>query len=99
MKTAIGCDEAAYALKEILRSFFVAEGREVKDFDAFDRHDSYSTEPARNSNIGAIVTVGARGIGPQQATFNAHAFVAAHFGGGPSAAKVERSVAYEKGEA
>jgi ribose 5-phosphate isomerase RpiB len=99
MKTATGCDEAAYALKKVFRPFVVAEGREVKDFDAFDGHHSYAAERACESNDGAIVTVGARGIGPEQAAFNAHAFVAAHFSDGLLAAKAERSVAYENGEA
>ena len=99
MKTATGCGEAAYALEEILGPFLVAEGGEVKDFDAFDSHDSYAAEPTRKSNDDEIVTVGARGIGPELGKFNAHAFVAAHFSGGPSAAKVERIVAYENGEA
>jgi len=36
MKIAIGCDEAGYALKAILKPFIVAEGHEVADFGAFD---------------------------------------------------------------
>ena len=36
MKVAIGCDEAAYELKEILKSFVIAEGHEVVDFGTFD---------------------------------------------------------------
>ena len=35
MKITIGCDEAGYALKEILKPFIVAEGHEVADFGAF----------------------------------------------------------------
>ena len=36
MKIAIGCDEAGYALKEILKPFIVAQGHEVTDFGTFD---------------------------------------------------------------
>jgi ribose 5-phosphate isomerase B len=36
MKIAIGCDEAAYELKEVLRTFIVDLGHEVKDFGTFD---------------------------------------------------------------
>jgi ribose 5-phosphate isomerase B len=36
MKVAIGCDEAGYALKEILKPFIVALGHEVTDFGTFD---------------------------------------------------------------
>ena len=99
MKTAIGCGEAAYALKEIFRPFFVVEGREFKDFGAFDSYDSYTAERARKSNYGGIVTIGARGIEPELAQVDARSFLAAHFSGGHSAAKVERGVAYQNGEA
>ncbi len=146
MKIAIGCDEAGYALKEILKPFIVAEGHEVADFGAFDSkpvlypdighavatavaagkcenamlicgigmaitankvkgiraaqcHDTYSAERARKSNDAQIATIGARVIGPELATVILHSFLAARFSGGPSAAKVERIVAYESGEA
>jgi dihydroxyacetone kinase len=36
MKIAIGSDEAAYELKEVLRTFIVDLGHEVKDFGTFD---------------------------------------------------------------
>ena len=36
MKIAIGCDEAAFDLKEILKSFLKAEGHAVVDFGTFD---------------------------------------------------------------
>ena len=36
MKIAIGCDEAAYELKELLRTFISDLGHEVKDFGTFD---------------------------------------------------------------
>lgn len=36
MKVAIGCDEAAYELKENLKSFITAEGHEVADFGTVD---------------------------------------------------------------
>ncbi len=146
MKIAIGCDEAGYALKEILKTFIVAEGHEVADFGTFDSkpvlypdighavatavaagkcesavlicgtgmainankvkgiraaqcYDTYSAERARNSNHVQIVTIGARVIGPELAKVIVRSFLAARFRGGPSAAKVERIVAYESGEA
>lgn len=36
MKVAIGCDEAAYELKEILKAAIAGEGHEVGDFGTFD---------------------------------------------------------------
>ncbi len=148
MKIAIGCDEAGYELKEILKPFIVAEGHEVEDFGAFDSkpvlypdighaaatavaagrcesavlvcgtgigmaitankvkgiraaqcHDTYSAERARKSNDAQIVTLGARVIGPELAKVIVRSFLAARFDGGPSAAKVERILAYENGEA
>lgn len=36
MRVAIGCDEAAYELKEILRKHLLASGFEVRDFGAFE---------------------------------------------------------------
>lgn len=36
MKIAIGCDEAAYELKELLRDYASELGHEVKDFGTFD---------------------------------------------------------------
>jgi ribose 5-phosphate isomerase B len=37
MKLAIGCDEAAYDLKETLREHLSSQGFEVKDYGTFDR--------------------------------------------------------------
>ena len=36
MKVVIGCDEAAYDLKETLRAFMISEGHEVEDFGTFN---------------------------------------------------------------
>jgi ribose 5-phosphate isomerase B len=36
MRIAIGCDEAAYELKEILRQHVAATGAEVEDYGTFD---------------------------------------------------------------
>jgi ribose 5-phosphate isomerase B len=36
MRIAIGCDEAAYELKEILRKHLAAAGLEVQDYGTFD---------------------------------------------------------------
>jgi ribose 5-phosphate isomerase B len=37
MKIAIGCDEAAYDLKEIVKGLLVEEHHEVEDFGTFDK--------------------------------------------------------------
>jgi ribose 5-phosphate isomerase B len=148
MKIAIGCDEAGYALKELLKPFIAAQGHEVADFGTFDGkpvlypdighavaaavaagqydsavlicgtgigmaitankvkgiraaqcHDTYSAERARKSNDAQIVTLGARVIGSELAKSVVTSFLAARFSGGPSAAKVERILAYENGQA
>jgi ribose 5-phosphate isomerase B len=148
MKIAIGCDEAAYELKEVLKTFITAEGHEVTDFGTFDGravlypdiahaaatalaagqqdrgvllcgtgigmaitankvkgiraaqcHDTYSAERARKSNDAQIVTLGARVIGPELAKAVVHTFLTSEFTGGPSAAKVERIIAYENDRA
>ncbi len=56
MKIAIGCDEAAYALKEILKPFIVAEGHEVADFGTFDGKPVLSPEIAHA--VAAAVAAG-----------------------------------------
>jgi len=38
MKIAIGCDEAGYPLKELLKGYLVDLHQEVEDFGAFDEH-------------------------------------------------------------
>lgn len=37
MKMAIGCDEAAFELKETIRAYLAELGHEVKDFGVFDK--------------------------------------------------------------
>ena len=71
----------------------------VKGIRAAQCHDTYSAERARKSNDAQIVTLGARVIGPELAKSVVHSFLAARFSGGPSAAKVERIIAYESGQA
>ncbi len=148
MKIAIGCDEAAFDLKEVLKAFIAAQGHEVTDFGTFDAkpvlypdiahavatevaagrhdravllcgtgigmaitankvkgiraaqcHDAYSAQRARMSNDAQIITMGARVIGPELAKTVLSAFLASEFQGGRSAPKVERIIAYERGEA
>jgi ribose 5-phosphate isomerase B len=36
MKIAIGCDEAAFAMKETLKKFLVSKGHEVDDYGVYD---------------------------------------------------------------
>ena len=56
MKIAIGCDEAGYELKEILKPYIVAEGYEVEDFGAYD------TNPVLYPDVGhAVATAVAAG--------------------------------------
>jgi ribose 5-phosphate isomerase B len=69
----------------------------VKGVRAAQCHDTYSAERARKSNDAQIVTLGARVIGAELAKTIVSAFLAARFAGGPSAAKVERILAYERG--
>jgi ribose 5-phosphate isomerase B len=148
MRVAIGCDEAAFDLKEALKAFITAQGYEVTDFGTFDAkpvlypdiahavatdvaagrhdrgvllcgtgigmaitankvkgiraaqcHDTYSAQRARMSNDAQIITMGARVIGPELAKTVLGAFLASEFQGGRSAPKVERIIAYERGEA
>ena len=148
MKIAIGCDEAGFALKEILKPFIavpafgdpryvrvdgkpvlypdighavaaaVAAGQydsavlicgtgigmaitanKVKGIRAAQCHDTYSAERARKSNDAQIITLGARVIGTELAKSVVERFLASHFSGGPSAAKIERIRAYENDQA
>ena len=148
MRIAIGCDEAAFDLKEVLKAFMAAQGHEVTDYGTFDAkpvlypdiahavatevaagrhdravllcgtgigmaitankvkgiraaqcHDTYSAQRARMSNDAQIITMGARVIGPELAKTVLSAFLASEFQGGGSAPKVERIIAYERGEA
>ena len=70
----------------------------VKGIRAAQCHDTYSAERARKSNDAQIVTLGARVIGPELAKTIIATFLSARFAGGPSAAKVERILAYENGQ-
>ncbi|AOY74630.1 ribose 5-phosphate isomerase B [Clostridium formicaceticum] len=36
MKIAIGCDEAAYSFKEVIKNYLVSKGHEVEDFGVHD---------------------------------------------------------------
>lgn len=38
MRIAIGCDEAAYELKELMKKYLQELGHEVEDFGTFDNH-------------------------------------------------------------
>ncbi len=49
MKIAIGCDEAAYDLKELLKKFLVDQKIEVEDFGTFD------AKPALYPNVAFAV--------------------------------------------
>jgi ribose 5-phosphate isomerase B len=142
VKVGIGCDEAAFELKELLKSFLATQTRgtvEVLDFGIHapnpvdypdiaiqvaeavvagrcDRgvllcgtglgmaiaankvpgvraatcHDVYSAERAQRSNNAQIITLGARVVGPELAKVVVSSWLAAEFGGGGSARKVEK---------
>ena len=40
MKIAIGCDEAAFDMKEIIKEYLIGKEIEVKDFGVYDRNPS-----------------------------------------------------------
>jgi hypothetical protein len=61
MKIAIGSDEAAYELKEVLRTFIVDLGHEVKDFGTFDAAAAGRGLPSRAARCGARRGGGGRG--------------------------------------
>ena len=139
MRIAIGCDEAAYDLKNIIIKHLETKGIEVKDFGslkdesvlypdvaysvasevaegAFERgillcgtgigmaitankvpgiraavcHDPYSTERSRKSNNCQIMTMGARVVAPELATYLLDIWLESDFSGGGSQAKVDR---------
>ena len=145
MKIAIGCDEAAFALKQILVGEIARLGHEVVDFGVFDEtpvlypdiavlvaeevaagkcnrgilicgtgigmaisankvpgiraaqaHDTYSAERAVKSNNAQILTMGARVIGSELAKSILRTFLDCSFVDGPSTAKIERIMEYER---
>jgi len=144
MKLAIGSDEAAWELKDVIRGHLQATGHDVEDFGTFNAqpvlypdvafavaeailagrfergillcgtgigmaisankvpgiraaqcHDTYSAERAQKSNDAQIITLGARVVGGELAKVIVNAWLASHFEGGRSNAKVERIAAYE----
>lgn len=54
MKVAIGCDEAAFELKEILKKLLLDEGHQVQDFGTYD------TKPVLYPDIAHAVAVSIR---------------------------------------
>lgn len=139
MRIAIGCDEAAYDLKNIIIKHLETKGIEVKDFGSlkdesvlypdvaytvasevadggYERgillcgtgigmaitankvpgiraavcHDPYSTERSRKSNNCQIMTMGARVVAPELATYLLDIWLESDFSGGGSQAKVDR---------
>jgi len=144
MKLAIGSDEAAWELKDVIRAHLQARGYDVEDFGTFNAqpvlypdvafavaeailagrfergillcgtgigmaisankvpgiraaqcHDTYSAERAQKSNDAQIITLGARVVGGELAKAIVDAWLASHFEGGQSNAKVERIAEYE----
>lgn len=62
----------------------------VPGIRAAQAHDTYSAERAAKSNDAQIVTIGARVVGAELAKSIVRIFLASHFEGGRSVAKVER---------
>jgi ribose 5-phosphate isomerase B len=61
MKVAIGCDEAAYDLKETLKSFIITDGHEVADFGVFNREATLYPDIAHA--VAAAIAAGAHDCG------------------------------------
>ena len=144
MAIAIGCDDAAFELKQILKRVLEEGGHAVEDFGTFDTepvlypdiafaaarsiaegrndravllcgtgigmaisankvpgiraaqcHDTYSAERARKSNDAQVITMGARGSGPELAKPALQAWLASEFEPERSGPKVERIKAFE----
>jgi ribose 5-phosphate isomerase B len=51
MKIAIGCDEAAYQLKESIKGYLLEQGEEVEDFGVYD------TKPSLYPDIAVTVSM------------------------------------------
>lgn len=64
---------------------------------AAQAHDPYSAERARKSNDAQILTLGARVIGTELAATLVRIWLRSEFGGGPSARKVAKIAAAERG--
>jgi ribose 5-phosphate isomerase B len=58
-------------------------------------HDTYSAERASKSNDAQIITLGARVVGLELAKTIVQSFLASHFAGGRSQAKIDALTAYE----
>ncbi|MZI93081.1 ribose 5-phosphate isomerase B [Vibrio sp. CAIM 722] len=145
MNIAIGCDEAAYELKEILKKHLQEKNINVVDYGTETKeecvlypdvaldvataiqnkecergvllcgtgigmaitankvkgiraaccHDAYSAERSRKSNDAQIITMGARVIAPQLATYLLDVWLNCEFSGAGSTAKVEKIKEYE----
>lgn len=71
MKIAIGCDEAAFDLKEIIRNMIAGMGHEVEDFGTYDQSESVlypdvairSAESVRDGNNERAILICGTGIG------------------------------------
>lgn len=145
MNIAIGCDEAAYDLKELLKKHLQDKNINVVDFGTKAKnetvlypdvaldvanavqqnecergvllcgtgigmaitankvkgiraaccHDPYSAERARKSNDAQIITMGARIIAAELATYLLDIWLDCEFSGAGSTAKVEKIKEYE----
>ncbi len=84
MKLALGCDEAAYELKMIIKNHLQQAG-----------HDTYSAERASRSNDAQIITIGSRVVGPELAKAIVDKFLESTFDGGKSQPKVDLISQYE----
>jgi ribose 5-phosphate isomerase B len=69
----------------------------VRGVRAAQAHDPYSAERARKSNDAQILALGARVIGPELAKSIVRTWLLAEFAGGPSARKVDKINAADRG--
>ncbi len=94
MKIAVGCDEAAYDMKEAIKAELTRQGHEVVDFGTHDGAPvlypdigvalaegvaAGQAERASKSNDAQIITVGARVVGLELAKAIVQSFISSQF--------------------
>lgn len=62
MKIAIGCDEAAYELKEVIKQYILDKNHEVEDFGVYDTSPSMYPDIAVNVAVSITEGKNERGI-------------------------------------
>ena len=104
MKIVIGCDEAAFDMKEAVHQRLKELQYDVIDVGVYDKnpsnkipgiraavgHDVFSVERSRKSNDCQVLCMGARVIAIQSALMLMERWLQCEFAGGASKAKVDR---------